>query len=149
MTVEYRRRPQLPNEQLGDLLEPETPLRDRQDYEQVLSRSLTWIGAFDDGRLVGYANVAWDGGVHAFLLDPTVHPALRHRGIGTRLVKEALAAVAEHPEIEWVHVDSSQELMDRFYFPAGFRPTAAGLVRVQDIRADRTSRGGSEPTVAR
>lgn len=134
MTIEYRQRPRLTNEQLGELLEPETPPRERFDYEQILSRSLTWIGAFDGDNLVGYANVAWDGGVHAFLLDPKVLPALRHQGIGTRLVKEALVAVAEHPQIHWVHVDSSEELMERFYFPAGFRPTPAGLVWVQDIR---------------
>jgi ribosomal protein S18 acetylase RimI-like enzyme len=124
----------LSNDILGDLLEPEAPVNERQDYERVLARSLTWIGAFDVERLIGYANVAWDGGVHAFLLDPTVHPAFRRRGIGTRLVKEALAAVANHPEIEWVHVDASEELMARFYLPAGFRPTPAGLVWVQDVR---------------
>src|ERR671925_46433 len=64
----------------------------------------------------------------------TVHSDLRGRGIGTRLVKEALSAVAEHPRAEWVHVDASEELMKRFYFPAGFRPTPAGVVWVQDIR---------------
>lgn len=132
--IEYRRRPPLSNELLGELLEPERPPLERLDYEQILSRSLTWIGAFAGDRLVGYANVAWDGGVHAFLLDPTVHPDLRRQGIGTRLVKEALAAVADQPQIEWVHVDASSELMEKFYFPAGFRPTAAGLVWVQDIR---------------
>lgn len=134
MTIEYRRRPRLTNEQLGELLEPETPPRERCNYEEILWRSLTWIGAFEGAQLVGYANVAWDGGVHAFLLDPTVHSDLRGRGIGTRLVKEALSAVAEHPRAEWVHVDASEELMKRFYFPAGFRPTPAGVVWVQDIR---------------
>ncbi|HAZ27352.1 TPA: GNAT family N-acetyltransferase [Candidatus Acetothermia bacterium] len=139
MSVEYRRRPALTSEVLGELLESKTPPDQRQDYDQVLARSLTWIGAFDGERLIGYANVAWDGGVHAFLLDPTVHPAFRRRGVGTRLVKEALAAVAEHPEIEWVHVDSSEELMERFYFPTGFRPTAAGLVWVQNVREGKIS----------
>lgn len=138
MSIEYRRRPALSNEMLGNLLEPEQPPQARQNYEQVLARSLTWIGAFDGERLIGYVNVAWDGGVHAFLLDPTVHPLFRGRGIGTRLVKEALAAAAEHPGLEWVHVDSSQELMERFYIPAGFRPTAAGLVWVQDLREKKS-----------
>lgn len=134
MNVSYRRRPVLSNDILGELLEPQTPPDARLDYARVLAHSLTWIGAFDGERLIGYANVAWDGGVHAFLLDPTVHPAFHRRGIGTRLVKEALAAVADHPGIEWVHVDASEELMARFYLPAGFRPTPAGLVWVQDVR---------------
>lgn len=140
MSVELRRRPPLTNATLAELLSPETPAHAQPDYERILSHSLTWIGAFDEGRLVGYANVAWDGGVHAFLLDPTVRPEYRRRGIGTRLVKEALAAVAEYPHIEWVHVDSSEELMERFYFPAGFRPTPAGLVWVQDIREGKPPR---------
>jgi ribosomal protein S18 acetylase RimI-like enzyme len=136
MTLEYRRRPPLTNEMLSELLEAEVDIsRDKpRDYENLLTHSLTWIGAFDGDRLIGYANVAWDGGVHAFLLDPTVTEEYRGRGIGTRLVKEVLAAVAEYPNLEWIHVDSSDELMERFYIPAGFRPTAAGLAWVDDVR---------------
>lgn len=122
------------NDQLGELLEPDRPAGARQDYEHVLTRSFTWIGAFHGDRLVGYVNVAWDGGVHAFLLDPTVHPEFRGQGIGTRLVREALAAAAEHPRLEWMHVDASEELMERFYRPVGFRSTPAGLVWLADLR---------------
>jgi hypothetical protein len=42
----------------------------------VLQHSLTWITASSDGVLVGFVNVATDGGAHAFLLDTTVHPDL-------------------------------------------------------------------------
>lgn len=134
MTIEFVRRQPLAADALGDLLEPDTPAAEREDYTRLERHSLTWIAAFDGEELVGYANVAWDGGVHAFLLDPTVRPDRRRRGIGTRLVQEALAAVAEHPQVEWVHVDAPDDLMERFYFPAGFRPTRAGLVWVADIR---------------
>lgn len=134
MNVEYRRRPPLTNEMLGELLDGDASRDKRSDYENLLTHSLTWVGAFDGDRLIGYANVAWDGGVHAFLLDPTVKEEFRGHGIGTRLVKEVLAAVAEYPTIQWVHVDSSDDLMKHFYVPAGFRPTAAGLVWVDDVR---------------
>lgn len=67
VSIEYRCRPALTNVVLGELLEPEKPPEARQNYAEVLARSLTWIGAFDGERLIGYANVAWDGGVHAFL----------------------------------------------------------------------------------
>ena len=127
--IEFRERPDLRNEQLEELL------GGPYDYLKILAQSLTWIGAFDGDRLIGYANVAWDGGVHAFLLDPTVHPDCRHRGVGSQLVKEALAAAARVPEIEWMHVDSDEALMEKFYFPAGFRPTPAGLVRLDDLRS--------------
>ena len=44
-------------------------------FGPIHARSLTWVSARRGGRLVGYVNVATDGGVHAFLLDTTVHPA--------------------------------------------------------------------------
>jgi GNAT superfamily N-acetyltransferase len=98
--------------------------------QQVLEHSFTWITAHAGDEIVGYANVAWDGGVHFFLLDPTVLPAWRHRGIGTLLVKEAIAACREYGKGDHLHVDSSEELMRDFYFPAGFHPTHAGTVWV-------------------
>ncbi len=40
-----------------------------------LSRhALTWVGAFEDDRLVGFVHACWDGGAHAFLLDAVVDP---------------------------------------------------------------------------
>ena len=48
--------------------------------------SLAHLGAYEGDRLVGYLNIATDGGGHAFLLDPTVHPDVRRKGLGTQLV---------------------------------------------------------------
>ena len=100
------------------------------DWGPQLERSLTWVCAYDGDRLVGFVNVAWDGGVHAFLLDTAVANDVRHHGIGTRLVQEAIDACRAHGGIEWLHVDSDAELMRNFYEPAGFAPTPAGLVRI-------------------
>jgi GNAT superfamily N-acetyltransferase len=147
MSIRYERRPALSNQDLGDLLESDVPEEDRADYSQILARSLLWIGAYDGHRLVGYCNVAWDGGVHAFLLDPTVRAGYRRRGIGTGLVREALAATAEYPQLQWVHVDALPELMHGFYEPTGFRPTTAGLVWLDDLRSGALHSGmrRSEP----
>lgn len=68
-------------------------------------RSLTWVTAFDGETLVGFVNVAWDGGVHAFLLDTTVHPDWGGRCIDTALVRLAEVAAREHGALEWLHVD--------------------------------------------
>lgn len=73
-------------------------------------------------------NLAWDGGVHAFLLDTTVHPRLRRRGVGTRLVREAVEA-ARGAGVEWIHVDYEPQLRG-FYAACGFAPTEAGLLRL-------------------
>ena len=55
-------------------------------WAQVNRHSLGWVCARQDGRLVGFVNVAWDGGVHAFVLDPVVDIAVQRQGIGRRLV---------------------------------------------------------------
>ncbi len=99
------------------------------DFRPVLARSFTWITALADGVLVGFVNVAWDGGVHFFLLDTTVHPEWQHRGIGERLVREAIADCREAGE--WLHVDSSDELM-AFYRRCGFDDTPAGIISVKE-----------------
>lgn len=64
------------------------------ELAQIYDSSLTHCCAYRDGMLVGYVNVAWDGGVHAFLLDPTVHPGHRHEGIGTQLVRAMVTHLA-------------------------------------------------------
>jgi ribosomal protein S18 acetylase RimI-like enzyme len=96
---------------------------------RVLTRSLAHLGAFDDERLVGFVNVAWDGGIHAFLLDTCVHPAFQRQGIATRLVRQA-TEIARSRGAFWLHVDFEQHL-DGFYRGCGFRPTAAGLIKLK------------------
>ncbi|HEX6038345.1 MAG TPA: GNAT family N-acetyltransferase [Longimicrobium sp.] len=97
-------------------------------FGPVLERSLAWIAAFEGERLVGFVNVAWDGGEHAFLLDPTVHPDVRHRGIGSALVRAATAA-AKEARAAWLHVDYEPHLAP-FYRALGFRHTEAGLIHL-------------------
>jgi hypothetical protein len=56
---------------------------------QVQQHSLGWVCARRGGELAGFVNVAWDGGVHAFILDTVVAGPLRRYGVGTRLVEVA------------------------------------------------------------
>jgi hypothetical protein len=50
--------------------------------ERLERHSLTWIGAFSSGRLVGFVHAVWDGGTHAFILDTAVHPDFQRRSRG-------------------------------------------------------------------
>ncbi|MFT2722011.1 GNAT family N-acetyltransferase [Deinococcus sp. A31D244] len=102
---------------------------DGSRWSAVLERSLTWVTAHDADTLVGFVNVAWDGGVHAFLLDTTVHPDWQRRGVGVGLVQRAAQAAREHLGLEWLHVDYESHLTD-FYAACGFTPTRAGLLRL-------------------
>jgi GNAT superfamily N-acetyltransferase len=100
------------------------------DYgSKVLSRSLAHVAAFADDRLVGFVNVAWDGDVHAFLLDTTVHPNFQRQGIATSLVRRA-AELARERGAQWLHVDFDPHL-EGFYLGCGFRPTGAGLIELK------------------
>ncbi|MCX5516949.1 GNAT family N-acetyltransferase [Kaistia defluvii] len=98
------------------------------DPGAILSRSLVHLGAYSAARLVGFVNVAWDGGVHAFLLDPCVDPSFRRLGIGTKLVRRAADLARERGAL-WLHVDFEPHLAG-FYRACGFRPTQAGLMRL-------------------
>ncbi|MER7011924.1 GNAT family N-acetyltransferase [Saccharopolyspora sp. NPDC000359] len=77
--------------------------------------------------LVGFTNVAWDGGDHAFLLDPKVRPEHQRGGIGTELVRRA-AEGAARAGFTWLHVDFEPQLRGFYFAACGFRPTEAGLI---------------------
>ena len=99
------------------------------DFAAIWSRSLAHLCAFSGGELVGYVNVAWDGGVHASIFDTTVHPGHQRQGIGMALVKAA-ARVAAERGAEWLHVDCEPRFAG-FYRACGFAPTEAGLMRLK------------------
>jgi GNAT superfamily N-acetyltransferase len=101
-----------------------------RDFEPVLARSLTYVCCHRGDELIGFVNVAWDGGVHAFLLDVTVHPAERLRGLGVALVTRAAAACRERG-LEWLHVDHEARLAP-FDGRCGFAGTAAGVMRLNE-----------------
>jgi ribosomal protein S18 acetylase RimI-like enzyme len=123
--IRYDKRPDLDVQKL-DALFVAAWGSPKHGYERVLAHSFTWVSASSGDELVGFVNVAWDGGVHFFLLDTTVHPNWMRRGIGRRLVEEAIEACRGRGE--WLHVDAAQELMTGFYHRCGFKPTPAGLV---------------------
>lgn len=106
------------------------PIRD--DWTARLERySLGWVTArADDGALVGFVNVAWDGGVHAFILDTMVDPTRGRAGIGTGLVRMA-AENASNSGCEWLHVDFEPHLRSFYLDACGFTPTPAGLIRLR------------------
>jgi predicted N-acetyltransferase YhbS len=127
--ITYRLSPPVTNETLNGLFGAAWENHQPSDFAPVLSRSLAYVCAYEGERLVGFVNLAWDGGVHAFLLDTTVHPNVQRRGIGIELVRAAVDA-ARARGVEWVHVDYEPHL-DAFYARCGFEPTRAGLIHLR------------------
>jgi GNAT superfamily N-acetyltransferase len=94
---------------------------------QVHAHSLGWVTARAGRTLVGFVNVAWDGGVHAFVIDTMVSANMRRRGVGARLVALA-AAAARAAGCHWLHVDFDEEHQSFYLERCGFKPTRAGLL---------------------
>ena len=100
-------------------------------WDRIRAYSLGWVTArTDDGTLVGFVNVAWDGGDHAFLLDTKVRPDHQRRGVGTEIVAIA-ARHAKEAGCEWLEVDFDDHLAPFYYDACGFVPTQAGLIRLR------------------
>jgi ribosomal protein S18 acetylase RimI-like enzyme len=125
----YRLNPSLANDELNALFDVAWQEHTWRNFESVLNRSLVFVCAYHGEQLIGFVNLAWDGGFHAFILDTTVHLEFRRRGIGQELVRRA-AAEAKNHEVEWLHVDFEPHLQD-FYESCGFTNTAAGLLRLE------------------
>ncbi len=124
--VTYRVDPFPSEEELQPIWQAAWGSRWSGDLAFILTRSLVHACAYFGDRVVGYVNVAWDGGVHAFLLDTTVDPKFQRRGIARELVR-LVTAEARTRGAEWLHVDYEPQLA-AFYKSCGFRPTVAGLI---------------------
>ncbi len=105
-------------------------VRDIDWRSQVERHSLGWVCAFEATRLIGFVNVAWDGGVHAFVIDTVVAGDRRHAGIGRGLLdvaeRESRAAGCE-----WLHVDFEEDLRAFYLGACGFTTTPAGLIALR------------------
>ena len=127
--IAYRISPAVDNDALNALFAAAWPGHTPVDFVAQLRHSLLYVTAHaGPAMLAGFVNVAWDGGIHAFLLDTTVHPVWQRRGIGRELVRRATQAARDRG-MEWLHVDYEPHL-DTFYRGCDFTPTLAGLIRL-------------------
>jgi GNAT superfamily N-acetyltransferase len=105
------------------------PLTNDDWREQLERHSLGWVCARCDGKLIGFVNVAWDGGVHAFILDTMVRTTHQRLGVGAVLISSAVEG-AKAAGCEWLHVDFTDDLTDFYFKACGFSPTRAGLIQL-------------------
>ena len=117
--------PRVSSEELNALFASAWSHHRKVDLQPLLEQALVYVCAYDQAKLVGFAKVVGDGGVHGFLLDPTVAPTMQRKGIGRRLV-QLCADESRRRGVEWLHVDFEPRL-ERFYASCGFSPTQAGL----------------------
>ena len=96
-------------------------------YEQILQRHYAYYTTRQaDGALVGYVSVLSDGIADAFLLDLMVHPEHHRTGLGSRLVRRAVADMKQ-AGIQCVQVTFSKHL-ESFYAQCGFHIFRGGVI---------------------
>jgi GNAT superfamily N-acetyltransferase len=96
---------------------------------QVSRHSLGWVCAHAGENLVGFVNVAWDGALHAFVLDTMVAKDWQRQGIASRML-EMCVHEARAAGCEWLHVDFEEHLR-ALYTHAGFAPIHAGAINLK------------------
>lgn len=96
----------------------------------VEAHSLGWCVARSGDELVGFANVVWDGLVHAWIQDVMVASSARGAGVGTALVRAAADGVRA-AGCETLHVDFADDLRPFYYDACGFAPTNGGLLHLR------------------
>ena len=126
--IEYQINPDVTNDTLNALFTDAWLDHAPSDFLSVLSHSLGYVCAMSNDVLIGFVNIAWDGGTHAFLLNPTVRPDFRRQCVVTKLVRCAID-LARSKGVEWLHVDYEPHLAE-FYAKCGFRKTEAGLINL-------------------
>ncbi|WP_031465454.1 GNAT family N-acetyltransferase [Sciscionella sediminilitoris] len=134
MDIEYRWRDTVTDPELVELTRAHGGNTEPGWWDRIRPHSLGWVSArTGQGRLVGFVNVAWDGGDHAFLLDTKTHPEHQRQGIGTALCGHA-ARGAHRAGCEWLHVDFRPELAPFYFDSCGFTSTSAGLIDLTQFR---------------
>ncbi|MER9366056.1 GNAT family N-acetyltransferase [Mesorhizobium sp. M0518] len=91
-------------------------------HRRAFANSLC-VGAYVDGKQVGFGRAITDRTVFAYLADIIVWPENRGQGIGSRLVQ----ALIDHPEVRTVfHWSLSTSDAHGMYEKLGFKPSTDG-----------------------
>lgn len=123
----------LTDDEMFDLVLSHGGNPERGWWDKIQSHSLGWVTArTQESALIGFVNVAWDGGDHAFLLDMKTRGTSQRQGIGTRLARVAVER-AKAARCEWLHVDFEPHLRTFYFDACGFRPTDGGLIHLPSL----------------
>ena len=134
--ISYRWRSNITDEELVVLTDSYGGRSERGWWDRIRPHSLGWVTAhLADGTPVGFVNVAWDGGDHAFLIDTKVRVDHQRHEIATELVRRAVQH-ASRAGCEWMHVDFVARLASFYFGACGFRSTPAGVIHLSELSDD-------------
>ena len=92
MSINYQVDPEISVHDLIDILHKSTlglrrPLADLEAMESMLAHANYYIGAYENGNLVGLARAMTDFVYTTYLADLAVDEKYQHQGIGKQLIK--------------------------------------------------------------
>ncbi|NJN30728.1 MAG: GNAT family N-acetyltransferase [Synechococcales cyanobacterium RM1_1_8] len=89
-----------------------------EDLAVAIAHSSPVVGAWHDGKLVGFARATSDGVYRATIWDVVVHPDFQAQGLGRKLVETILS----HPHVHRVErVYLMTTFKEKFYERVGFQ----------------------------
>ena len=133
MSMDITRDAPVAPQEIGDLREAVGWDRSEGTYKEILARHYAHYTMRNrEGLLVAYMSVLSDGVADAFLLDLVVRPQYQHKGIGTRMVRRAIADM-KAAGVQCVHVTFDDHL-EPFYAQCGLHILKAGIVDFKNMK---------------
>jgi len=117
----------LPDKDLQEMFSAVYKRKNEVPFHTILENCLFWVSGRDDGKLVAFANVIWDGLYHALVVD---RAALEHAS--GDLKHEVLLRVLEvfkerYPTINKIHIECDEDEIRRLE-PLGFQRRTYGRI---------------------
>lgn len=126
-SLQYKTHSPLTNDDLNGLFGRVGNKTMSVDFSRILDQSLTWIAGYDGDVLMAWINVAWDGFVHAFLVDRIAMDD-EDGAVRSELVRQAIAAIRrDHPTVFKIHADCRPDEIP-WLVELGFQQLPGGIV---------------------
>ena len=103
----------------------ESYLKDKERLKKAFEKSLYVLGAFDEGKLVGFVRCIGDEEYIVYVQDLIVLPEHRRQGIGRRLMEEVLKRYEKVRQFVLI-TDEDDEVSNAFYKAIGLSDTCNG-----------------------
>ena len=101
-------------------------LRDRERVRRAFRNSLLILGAFREGKLIGFVRCVGDGETVVYVQDLIVRPAFHRRGIGRELMRRVSDRYSDVRQFLLI-TDEGDAVSNEFYRVIGMRGNCHGF----------------------
>ncbi len=122
----------IPAKEIADLRELVGWNRMEEAFSNKNMNNLFELGCYEGGKLIGYLNVVSNKVTDAYIQDVMIAPGYQGKGIGTELMKRAIARVREE-DIYMISVIYGEEKLRHFYEKFGFYTMLCGQMEADKV----------------